>query len=177
MKRHTAAGIVLAWGLLVIGGARAAEGMWAFWQGQTEALFQAREQMRRIQGWIEKEEEVRALQRKTLKEFAQLSGSEVSWMNLQGFQQAAEAQGLSVTELKPTELSESKGPSSYRLDARVEGRLPQITAFLQHLPEAMLGVRIQNLQLNPQSEGQIQASLRLSLFSPDAVKPVGKESP
>ena len=118
-----------------------------------------------------------ALQRNTLKEFAQLSGSEASWRNLHGFQQAAQQEGLSVTELKPTELIEPKGSSSYRLDAKVEGQLQQISALLERLPDVMMGVRIQNLQLIPQSEGQIQAHLRLRLFSPEAAGPVGKESP
>ncbi len=162
------AGIALGWVLLVISGVRVLQWVSDAWRRQCEELVQAQEQLRRMHGWLAMEGEVASRHDQVLGPLAHLAGSDLSWMNLQEFQRVAQEQGLSLAEIKPLEIPGPKGqPSRWQLDAKVEGRLEQISVLLQKLPEFMPGVRLENLQLMPQDDGRVQGLLRLSLFSPE----------
>lgn len=120
------------------------------------------------------EEEVAVQKNQVLGPFAQTQGGDLHWAALQAIEGAAQSQGLSVTELRPSQVPAQQGkPVMLRLDAKVEGGLDQVSGFLQHLPDALPGVRLDNLQLMPHRENQVQGLLRLYLPT-SLVK--GKES-
>ncbi len=156
--------IALGWGLLVIGGVSLVGKAFEWWQRQQEILVQSEEQLRRMKGWLAVEEEVRSRRDQVLGPFAHLSKNEVGWVGLQAFQQAAEQQGISVAELKPVEtpIQRERG-GEFRLDAKIQGRLDQISQFLQKLPDFIPGVHLEDLQLMPSEGDQIQGLLRLRM--------------
>ena len=161
----TMIGIVVGWGFFVIVGVHLVEWGLQLWQRQAQGLSQAQQQLSRLQGWISVEKEVEARRNDVLGPFAHVAGTDLSWVSLQGLQQMATAQGLVVTELRPSQsLAQGGQPRSLRLDAKLEGAVSQIGGLLQHLPEIMPGVRLDNVQLVPQQkEGRIQLLVQLTL--------------
>ena len=135
-----------------------------FWQRQTETLANARQRFARLEGWLEVQEKVVTRHREVLGPLATASGANLSWVTLQGLQQAAQAQGLSVRELRPSQLpAQGQRPPMLRLDLRVEGSLQQMVAFLQQIPDKVPGARLENLQFLPQEAGQAQGLVRLNI--------------
>ena len=159
------AGILAAWGLLVILAVHGADGLFGLWRERNQQWNQAQEQLRRMKGWLDAEQALSACRDERLGPFARLSGPERVWMSLQGFQQVAQGAGVTVTELNPFEIpSGERRASTFRLDAKVMGTSEQMSRFLQRIPEAMPGVRMGSLQLIPREDGQIRGLLRLDLF-------------
>ena len=159
----------IGWVLLVVGIASAAPWGFGLWQGQQEQWRQARERLSRLKGWLALEEEVAARKNELLGPLAQAQGNDLHWAALQAIEEAAQARGVSLTQLRPFQAPALAGkPVMLRLDAKVEGDLGQVSGFLQHLPDALPGVRLDNLQLMPQRESQVQGLLRLYLPSSSA---------
>lgn len=152
------------WLMMVVCLVRLGEAAAGLWNRQVEDLAAARERLSRLHGWLSVEQEVTARETEALGPLAGADRSELSWVSLEGLQTLAGAQGLSVKELRPSELAgEGKVPGAIRLDLRLEGRLEPMGQFLQQIPDKMPGVRLESLQFLPQEKGQIQALLRLRL--------------
>ena len=143
---------------------RAGQEGFGFWQRQTEELSSAKQRFARLQGWLEVQEKVAARHQEVLGPLAAASDANLSWVTLQGLQQAAQGQGLSVRELRPSQLpGQGRKPPILRLDLRIEGRLEQMGLFLQQIPDKIPGARLENLQFLPQEKGQAQGLVRLSI--------------
>gem|GEM_PF-5762830 len=165
MKRPLATlGIAAGWLLFVILGVRLVEVGFGFFEKQQEALAQTQEHLMRLKGWLLVEAQVTKRREEVLGPFARVPGGDWSWVTLQGLEQVAKEQSLTVTDLRPSELA-GRGltPTLLRLDAKLEGELAQISGMLRRLPEVMPGVKIESLQLMPQEGNRIQALVRLSL--------------
>lgn len=162
MTRGLRAGVGLAWALLVVAGARGAETVIELSQRQQAELAQKRERMSRLLGWLEAEERVAARQKEVLGRFLLADGMEAGWVVLQGLQEQALAQGLSITELRPSQVKgQGKRKPLFRVDAKLEGELAQVDRLLQELPQALPGIRLENLQLVPREGGKVQSVLRV----------------
>lgn len=163
MTRGLRAGVGLAWALLVVAGARGAESVIELSRRQQEELAQKRERMSRLLGWLEAEERVAARQKELLGRFLLAEGEEAGWVVLQGLQEQALAQGLSITELRPSQVKGQgkKRKPLFRVDAKLEGELAQVDRLLQELPQALPGIRLENLQLVPREGGKVQSVLRV----------------
>ena len=156
--------VAAGWGLLVVGGLRLGESSFRFWERQQEMLQQAQERMRRLQGWIEARGKVEELRDKVLGPLAEQGGNDLSWVALQGLQQAAKEGGMVVTELRPSRISgERGGGTTVRLDAKLEAEAGRISLFIRRIPELMPGVQLESLQWVPLEKGKIQMLLRLGL--------------
>jgi len=159
-------GLAIGWLFVVVFSVRLFDGGLTAWEEQQKSLSQSQQRLKRLRGWLEVEEQVIFRREEVLGPFAKASLGDLSWMAVQGFQEAAKACGVSVTELRPSTLpGQGRIPSSFRLDARVEGRLNEIAALLARLPSALPGIGLNNLQLAPYTKGQVQGLLRLELLS------------
>ncbi len=172
MSRAARVGIALGWLVAVAAGARAADGLMEFERAQRQKLAQERNRFMRLQGWLEAQEEVAARRKETLGRFAQAEGKDAGWLLLQGLQEIAQAQGLSITDLRPSQpkggqaarpagRGRKAGGPLYRVDARLEGGLEQVDRFLQELPQVLPGIRLENFQVVPQEGGRVQSVVRL----------------
>jgi hypothetical protein len=164
-------------GLILIGIflAQSGFGLWDRLQGE---LVLAQEQLGRFQGWLAAEPQVVSRREELLGPLARVGELDFSWVALQNLQEAAQAQGLIITELRPTQVRRRGSPPLLRLDAKVEGRLTPLAGFLQQLPQILPGVELDNLQLHPEEarlapagspggqEEQVQGILRLLLPFP-----------
>ena len=166
-------GLVAAWMALVIGGALLTDWGFGFWRQQQQEWSGAQQRLGRMQGWVAVEEEILTKVRERLGPFAEVRKGDYPWAVLSALQNAARTQGISVTELRPTELSGRDQPSRLSLDAKVEGDLSQMSRFLQNLPESMPGLRLESFQLQPQKEGRVQSVIRFLLPLPAS----GSENP
>ena len=99
----------------------------------------------------------------TLGRFAPAEPKDAGWLFLQGLQEAAQAEGLAITDLRPSQVKAQgkKRKALFRLDAKLEGDLAQIDRLLQGLPKSLPGVRLENLQLVPQEGGKVQGVMRM----------------
>lgn len=149
-------GLAAGWLLLVVGaGVLGQEGIQAWERMEGEAA-RKEAQLRRLKGWLDLEEETEARLKELLGPLAGSTAAGLSWAVPQLFQRAAQQEGLAVVEMKP-----SPGPAgSFRMDAKVTGRLEQIGSLLARLPDAVAGVRLESLQMTPQGSGRIQLLLR-----------------
>lgn len=162
-------GIVVGWSLFVMLGFQLIDKGIGLWQRHSEALDYARATLSRLQGWLTVNDEVATRHDFVLGPFAHKSNSDVAWVGFQGFQQAAQAQGLSVTEVRPSELTARPGsPPIFRLDAKVVGRVEQVSSLLTQLPDLIPGVRLMQLSISPHEGAQVQTLLRLD-FSGEVV--------
>lgn len=158
--------IAIAWLLGVILGVRLIEGGLQLWQRQKEDLAQSQEKLRRMHGWLSVESEVASRRNEILGPFAQVEKDELPWASLQKLQQLAQEQGLTITDLRPSQLSGGAGQDPiHRLDLKLEGALSQMNAFLKKLPESIPVAQLENLQMVPQEEPKVQMLLRLRLLS------------
>ena len=156
--------IVVGWGILVIVGVRLADGIFDFRQNQMKTLLLAREQLSRLQGWVQVQEQVRARREEILGPIAKNAGANSTWAVLQGLEQAAKEEGMSVAELRPTWIPAQRHvPAVLRLDEKLEGLLEKVGGLLQRLPKVMPGVEMENLQLMPLGENRVQVLLRIHL--------------
>lgn len=161
---RTTIGIVLGWGILVVVAVQGLEAGVGIWKRRSEELDQAREQWSRLQGWLQAEDEISTERNKLLGAYAHRSEKEMGWAVLQDFQQMVQQQGLVVRELRPSQLlGLAHEPKRFRMDANLEGPIEQMNGFFQRLPDAIPGIRLESLQLVPQSNQRLQLLLRLDL--------------
>lgn len=162
MSRATRIGIGLGWALLVVLGARGADLLLQAGRRQGEELAQKREHLARLEGWLEAEERVTARRKEVLGRFALSDGKEIGWAVLQGLQEAAQAQGLSITDLRPSQVKgQGKKKPVFRVDAKLEGEMAQVDKLLQELPHLLPGVRLEDFQLVPREGGKVQSVMRM----------------
>ena len=161
-------GIAVGWFFLILLAFRLAEAGVEIWRRQNEELSQVEEKLKRLYGWLNAEEQVRSRREEIVGPFSKANPEDLGWMVLQGFQDTAKAKEVSVAELRPSPIAgQGKQSPGLRIDARIEGRLEQITRFLQRLPEAIPGIRLDSLQLSPLSESQqAQGAVRLEFLFP-----------
>ncbi len=159
-----AVGIAVVWLLTVILLVHMGEQGFGFWRRQNEELDNVRQRFARLRGWLEVQDKVTVRHQEALGPLAIASETNLSWVTMQGLQQAAQGQGLSVRELRPSQLpGQGHKPPMLRLDVKVEGRLEQMGAFLQQIPDKIPGVHLENLQFLPQEGGQAQGLIRLTV--------------
>lgn len=166
MTRRSAfvtAGIIVGWAMLVILGVRLGDAGCTLWRQQREELSQAQDRLARLEGWLNMEDQVTARWKELLGPFATSPESDRDWMTLQGLQQVAKAQGLSVTELRPSQVRGDKQMPFLRLDVKVEGEREALGSFFQQLPDKIPGVHLEQLQLMPKEGSRVQCLFRLSL--------------
>ena len=162
MTRAARMGIGLGWALLVVLGAHGADLLLQAGRRQGEELAQKKERLARLEGWLGVEERVAARRKEVLGRFAQADGKEIGWVMLQGLQEAAQAQGLAITDLRPSQVKgQGKRKPVFRVDAKLEGELAQVDQLLQQLPQILPGVRLENLQLIPREGGKMQSVMRM----------------
>ena len=162
MTRAARMGIGLGWALLVVVGARGADLLLQASRRQGEELAQKRERLARLEGWLEAEDRVAARRKEVMGRLALSEGKEIGWAALQGLQEAAQAQGLSITDLRPSQVKgQGKKKLIFRVDVKLEGDLAQVDKLLQELPQALPGVRLENFQLVPQESDKAQTVMRL----------------
>ena len=160
----TTAAISIGWVFFVIAVIFMGDRCLGLWRHGTEELANAQERSSRLQGWIKSEKQISAKRREVLGPFAQLEGSDPTWLVLGGLQQAAQAKGLSVTELRPSHIAGAgRQMPMLRLDVKIEGQMESIDGFLQQLPEKVPGIHLEQLQLMSRESGRIQSLLRLSV--------------
>lgn len=165
-RSFTTWSIAGAWALFVIAAVTLGDLGWGLWRRQNEGLRNAQERLSRLKGWLTVEEQVEERRNQLLGPFARAGNSDFSWLGLEAVQKAAQVRGLSVTELRPIQVPGRGGqPPTLRLDAKVEGRLDEMSSFLEQLPETLPGVRMEMLQIVPQEGDQVQGLLRLALIS------------
>lgn len=159
-------GIVAGWGILVIAGVRGIDGAVNLWHSQNEELHQAQDQLMRLKGWLEVERTISKRLDEVLGPFARLSPSDYSWAAVSGLQHAAQEEGMTIRELRPSELPrQGRQPAVVRLDAKLEGELQKVANLLRRFPDLMPGVQLENVQLVPQEGSRIQVLLRLMLLA------------
>ncbi len=162
MTRGVRLGIGLAWVLVVAAGTRGVDLLMDFGRRQEKELAQKRDRLTRLEGWLEVEGKVVARWKETLGRFAPAEGKEVGWVILQGLQEAAQGQGLAITDLRPIQVKgQGKREAFFRVDAKLEGDLAQVDRLLQELPQALPGVRLENFQLVPLGGGKAQSVVRV----------------
>lgn len=161
-RRWANAVLAAGWALLVIGGVRGFDAWLTFGRAQQEELERQQGRLMRMLGWLEVEERVLARREEVMGRFASKKKGNLGWEVVHGLQAAAEAQGLVITDLRPSEgKGQGKRKAFLRLDAKVEGDLPQIDRLLEVLPEELPGARLENFQMAPQHTGKIQGILRV----------------
>lgn len=159
-------GIVIGWGLGVVVAVRAGEQGLQLWRQKQEELRQSQEQLRRMLGWLETEQEITARWKEILGPLADVDSADWGWVALQGLQELVQAEGLGVEELRPSLVSGAVGRRpTVQLDAKLQGNLHQVSALLSRLPEKIPGVRLQSLQLLPKEGQTVQALIRIQLLS------------
>ena len=162
MTRGVRLAIGLVWALAVVAGARGVDLLVDLGRRQEGELAQKRERLTRLQGWLEVEERVTAQRKEVLGRFALAEGKDVEWVVLQGLQEVAQGQGLSITDLRPSQVKgQGKRKDFFRVDVKLEGDLAQVDRLLQGLPEVLPGVRLENFQLVPLEGGKAQSVLRV----------------
>ncbi len=159
------AGILLGWGLFVICGVWVTQTGFSLWTQQSGRWKSSRQRLGRLKGWVEAEKELRARQEEVLGPFAKGTGLDIGWISLQGLQQVAKEEGVTVAEVRPSHLiAQGTQPRLIRLDARLLGGFQQIGTLLQRLPDLMPGARLENLQFIPQQEeNRVQVLLQVTL--------------
>ncbi len=138
------------------------------WHEKNQELAGAQERLGHLQRWLKVKEEVTLRQQEALGPWVSSSSDirDAQWVCLSGLQEAAQASGLSVQELRPSEIQAgSKKKKVLRLDVKVEGDLDRMGGFLRQLPDRIPGIRLEHLQMIPQSGGRGQCILRLN-FKP-----------
>ncbi len=153
--------------LLGIAGVAVGERTLRAWGKSVEELDGTRERLRRFHGWLAVDEEVSALRDRVWGSFGRLSGEELGWEGLVKFQAAAGEAGLEVREFRPARAAAAAGKAApFLLDAKVAGKLDQLSNLLRALPEAIPGVELEGLQLSPLEGGQVLGVLRLRWRGP-----------
>lgn len=156
------AGIAFGWAILVMGGVRFTEGALRFSERQVGSLQEARERLRRLEGWRSVESEVAARRDEVLGSFARSTESNLSWLMLAGLEHTAKEEQLAVMEIRPSSILRGQGQGqTLQLDVKLEGELGQAGRFLKRLPQAIPGVSLHNLQLVPREGSRVQLILRL----------------
>ena len=156
------------WLLAVMALVPSVEAGFSFWRRQREELLVAQQRFARLLGWLQDQEKVTAYYQEALGPLVPVAGADMNWRILQGLQQAAQGQGLSVQELRPSQLpAQGREPPVLRFDLKLVGSLEKMGAFLQQLPAKMPGAHLENLQLLPAGGGQAQGLVRLSLPLPE----------
>ncbi len=134
------------------------------WNRDLRSLEAGQERLRRQEGWLLVQDEVKKWHDQAWGNSSGLSGQRAYWFGLEGFQQMAQSQGLAVTEIRPAILQAgSKQEPLYRLDAKVTGPMDNMALLLKQLPERIPGVQLESVQFSPLEEGQIQGLIRLML--------------
>lgn len=132
------------------------------WNRNTQRLTAAQEKLRRLEGWVLVREKVESLHGQAWGDYAGLSGQRAYWAGLEGFQQVAQSQGLTVTEIRPVILPARTGQTSvYRLDAKVTGPVDKISLLLKQLSDRVPGVDLESVQISPLSNGETQGMIRV----------------
>lgn len=160
-------GLALIWLIGVIVVVRSAQAAFGVWNRRQEGLLESQERLARLVGWLEVKEEVLAKEQEILAASSSADPASLGLVGLAEIQRLASSLGLSITDLRPSEVPAQKGKNPFvRLDLKVEGPLDQVGPFLQQLPERLPGVGLETLQLTSQPDGQAQALLRLNLPYP-----------
>ncbi len=152
--------LVMGCFLLAVGSIHLIDVGISFWIRQKAEWEQARQQLRRLHGWVALREEISAQRAQLFGSAAQGPGMDPSWSVLQGFQSLAKDHGVEIRELRPAQrpATPTSGP---RLEAKVEGSPEQVVGLIRKLPEAIPGIRLETLQLVPLQENRAQAMLRI----------------
>lgn len=162
MTQTARVGIALGWLAAVAAAVWAGQGLMEMGRAQQNELSQKQEHLTRLEGWLGAEDQVAARRKETLGKFAQMEGADAGWLLLQGLQETAQAQGLSITDLRPSQVKgQKKRKPVQRVDAKLEGSLEQVDRFLQELPKALPGIRVENFQLVPQDGGRVESAVRM----------------
>lgn len=160
-----AVGIVAGWAVCVIVGVRLVDGGVILWRHQTEELTHVKEKLSRLQGWLLVEKEIAARREEIFGPLAHQTGDDIGWVCLRELQRVAREHGLTVVELRPSQVPAERGrPSFFRLHAKLEGEIKQMNNLLMKIPDAIPGVHLENVQFSPeQKDNQFQMLLQLAL--------------
>ncbi len=128
-------------------------------------LSRAERQLGILRGWMNAEQEISAAHRRIFSQFPMAEGSDKSWAAMEGFQETAQAAGISLSEISPGSSTGEMGrePQLLRWEMKLAGDSQHLTDFFKKLPDRIPGIRMEQLQLGSPSAGQVQCLLRVSL--------------
>ena len=156
--------IALGWLVFVVLGIRLGAGVLEMWNDQSRGIAASQVRRSRLHGWLSVEQEVSKHREEALGPFAHAKPGDLAWIGLEGLQELARAEELTVTDLRPSEIS---GPGRkqplLRMDLRVTGGLEKMAAFIGKIPDRLPGVRLESMQMIPEEKQGVQCLLRLSV--------------